>query len=240
MSNFRNLIFCILCFGVSYAHSQSTAKELFTGLDGGSTQLSSVKATPSPAKPVRPKVLGLQTTIYQLFDDGGVKAVSPSTTFAGGSRIRLGFNANKDGYLYVVNLGSTGKVTTIFPSSVTDNNQVRPGLVYQIPQQTGKSIRFDTNPGEEQIIVVLAESRITEFEYGGQQIALQSFDSNSGKQNNNAQVQHIAMASLDLKSSSKDLFVEDDGVFQTVVFNPVAVSNTKKKPLVNSIKLNHR
>jgi len=240
MGTFRNLLFFAMLAGAACAHSQgSSAKELFTGLDGETTQLTSAKAVTGPAKPVRPKVLGLQTTIYQLFDDGGIKTVSPSTVFAGGSRIRLGFNANKAGYLYIVNIGSSGKVSTIFPSTVTDNNQVRPGLVYQIPQQTGKSIRFDMTPGDEHIIVVLAESRITEFEFGGQKIALYSPNSDSGATPIN-QSQRVVIASLDLTSSSKDLFVEDDGVFQTVVFNPNAESSNKKKPLVTSMKLAHR
>lgn len=211
---------------------------MFIGIDGGSTQLPSVKGTPGPAKPSNPKVLGLQTTIYQLFDDGGVKAVSPSTIFAGGSRIRLGFNANRAGFLYIVNLGSSGRVTTIFPAAATDNNQVQPGLVYQIPQQTGKSIRFDSTAGEEVILVVLAESRITEFEYGGQQIAIRSANTNPGSAQ--PAQQRVAVASLDLSSSSKDMFVEDDGVFQTVVFNPASEANNKKKPLVTAIRLAHR
>lgn len=229
-----------LCFGASCAQSQSSAKELFVGLDGNSTQLESLKGTPGPAKPVRPKVLGLQTTIYQLFDDGGVKAVSPSTSFVGGSRIRLGFNANKAGYLYVVNIGSSGKISTIFPTVPTDNNQVRPGLVYQIPQQTGKSIRFDTNPGVEHIVVVLAESRISEFEYGSQLISIQTPNSGSGMPTQNLKATQVVLASLDVTSSSKDLFVEDDGVFQTVVFNPSSEGLSKTKPLVTSLKLAHK
>ncbi len=166
------LLFAIL---TSSAYGQSTAKELFVGLDGGATQLASKDSSSDPAKPAKaksPRVLGLQSTIYQLFDDGGVKAVSPSTVFAGGSRIRLAFNSNRNGFLYVVNLGTSGKVTTIFPAKATDNNQIQPGLLYQVPQQTGKSIRFDSTPGEEVILVVLAESRLTEFEYGAQRIVI--------------------------------------------------------------------
>lgn len=219
------------------ALAQSSAKELFIGMDGSSTQLASNKAAPGPAKPVRPKVLGLQTTIYQLFDDGGTKAVSPSTVFSGGSRIRLGFNANRAGFLYIVNLGTSGKVTTIFPAAATDNNQVQPGLVYQIPQQTGKSIRFDATPGEEVLLVVLAESRISEFEYGGQTIVLAP---QGGAPGGGAAQQRIAVASLDTTSSSKDLFVEDDGVFQTVVFHPTSPAGSGKKPLVTAIRLAHR
>lgn len=241
MGDSRNFaVWVALCLAASCAQSQSTAKELFVGLDGGTTQMASSRGTSGPAKPFRPKVLGLQTTIYQLFDDGGVKAVSPSTIFAGGSRIRLGFNANRTGFLYIVNLGSSGKVTTIFPVAATDNNQVQPGLMYQIPQQTGKSIRFDTTPGEEVILVVLAESRISEFEYGGQKIAIHSSNANPGMPTQPVEQQRVAIASLDLASSSKDLFVEDDGVFQTVVFNPASEASNKKKSLVTSIRLAHR
>lgn len=227
---FTLIVFAAIC------RAQSTAKELFIGLDGDKTQLAAANV-PGPAKPVKPKVLGLQTTIYQVFEDGGTKAVSPSTVFAGGSRIRLGFNANRPGYLYIVNLGSSGRVSTVFPSSATDNNQVQPGLVYQIPQQTGKSIKFDTTPGQEVLLMVLAESRITEFEYGGQQIAIQS---PSGLPTQPSQQQHIVMASLNTTSTSKDLFVEDDGVFQTTVFKPTSEAVSKNKPLVTSIKLVHR
>lgn len=223
---FSSLLFSSLLCSIkaSYAEpvveqGQATAKELFIGGDGKSIQLVSATGSPTPAKPAHPKVLGLQTTIYQLFDDGGVKAVSPSTIFQGGSRIRLGFNANRAGFLYIVNLGTSGKVATIFPANATDNNQVQPGLIYQIPQQVGKSIKFDTTPGQEVILVVLSESRISNFEYGGQKIATNSLP---------AQQQHVALASLDLASSSKDLFVEDDGVFQTVAFNPASYQPTRK------------
>ncbi len=241
------LVGLMFCITATFANAQSSAKELFVGVDGASTQLGSSKPAADglgdiakPAKPLRPKVLGLQTTIYQLFDDGGIKAVSPSTMFAGGSRIRLGFNANRAGYLYIVNVGSSGKVTTIFPTAVTDNNQIQPGLLYQIPQQTGKSIRFDTTPGEETILVVLAESRISDFEFAGQKIAIHSPNMNSGSTTLPIQQQQLMVASLGSSSTSKDLFVEDDGVFQTVVFNPSSDAEAKKKSLVTSLKLKHK
>jgi hypothetical protein len=220
--------------------AQGTPKELFIGLDGSTTQIAAQSRSPGPAKTLKPKVLGLQTTVYQLFDDGGTKAVSPTTVFAAGNRIRLGFNANRDGFLYVVNVGTSGRVTTIFPNAVTDNNQVQPGLMYQVPQQTGKSIKFDSTPGEEVLLVVLSETKITTFEYGGQVIALGNPKPAGGGTAESAPAQRLALASIDGAAVSKDLFVEDDGVFQTVVFKPEAESTAKKKPLVTTIKLTHR
>lgn len=230
---------CVLAMAAS-AQAQSTPKELFIGLDGSSTQITAQSKSPGPAKPLKPKVLGLQATVYQLFDDGGTKAVSPTTVFAAGNRIRLGFNANRDGFLYVVNLGTSGRVTTIFPNAVTDNNQVQPGLMYQVPQQTGRSIKFDSTPGEEVLLVVLSETKITSFEYGGQVIALGNPKPAGGGTAETAPVQRLSLASIDGSAVSKDLFVEDDGVFQTVVFKPEAEATSKKKPLVIAIKLTHR
>lgn len=240
---YRSIVGLLFALLAPCVHAQSTAKELFIGVDGGTTQLASKESSidsAKPAKAVRPKVLGLQTTIYQLFDDGGVKSVSPSTVFAGGSRIRMAFNSNRHGFLYVVNLGTSGRVTTIFPAKATDNNHIQPGRLYQVPQQTGKSIRFDSTPGDEVILVVLAESRLTEFEYGGQTIALRTSLADSDQPAQAARPQTIAMASLDVASTSKDLFVEDDGVFQTVVFNPASEASNKKKPLVTRLNLKHR
>lgn len=232
---------CLSASSAGWVWAESSAKELFMGVNGTATQIGKPTSKPQEAaKPVRPKVLGLQTTIYQLFDDGGVKAVSPATVFAGGSRIRLGFNANRPGFLYVVNVGTSGRVSTLFPSAATDNNQVQPGLVYQVPQQTGKSIRFDTTPGQELLLVVLAESRISEFEYAGQTIALRSPAPPSISSPPVAREQKVVLAALDVSSTSKDLFVEDDGVFQTAVFNPAVLPAGGPKPLVVSLRLAHR
>jgi len=222
------------------ALAQSSSKELFIGLDGNASPLATGdlgSSSDKPLKPLKPKVLGVQTTIRQLFDDGGTKMVSPKTQFAAGNRIRLGFNSNREGYLYVVNVGSSGKVTTIFPKSVTDNNQVQPGRLYEVPQQTGKSIKFDSKPGQEVLLVVLSESRINSFDYAGQSIALSVTKSGDGLAGPSGRVE---LAALDSGSSSKDLFVEDDGVFQTAVFKPESAPTSQKKPLIVPIKLTHR
>lgn len=232
---------CALCAGaLSPVYAQSTAKELFVGLDGSTTQLAAALRTPGPAKPMKPKVLGIQTTIYQLFDDGGTKAVSPNTVFAAGNRIRLGFNANRAGFLYIVNVGTSGQVRTIFPSSVADNNQVQPGLVYQVPQQTGKSIKFDNTPGVETLLIVLSETKLSKFEYGGQLLTLNEPNASGSRSPAENNSQRMAVASLDAGATAKDLFVEDDGVFQTVVFKPNSEPASKNKPLVTSIRLVHR
>ncbi len=216
-------------------HAQDSAKELFIGVDGTPVQLHG-----TPAKPGKPRVLGLQTTIYQVFENGGMKAVSPSTVFTGGDRIRLGFNSNRPGFLYVVNIGSSGTIHTLFPSSPADNNEVQPGFMYQIPQQAGKSIRFDIVPGEERILVVLAESRISQFDYGGQTVVLGPQTAPGMAAPPQMRTERIMIAAMESVSSSKDLFVQDEGPIRTMVLSPTSDAAVKKKPLVATIRLTHR
>ena len=241
MKNFRALLILALLAFTSAGAQQDTlsptgAKELFMGGDGKSTQLPS-KAQPGPAKTIgKPQVLGIQTTIYQVFSDGGSKAVSPSTVFRGGDRIRVGFNVNRPGYIYLVNVGTSGKITTLFPAAGTDNNFVQPGLVYQIPQQAGKSMKFDTQPGEETLLVVLSETRIGDVEFSGQTISIGP-QSNSNLSQNLSLTKNVTLADA---SGAKDLVLEDDGVFQTAAFIPNSDSTRKSRPLSIVLKLKHQ
>jgi hypothetical protein len=105
-------------------------------------------------------------------------------------------------------------------------------VVYQIPQQAGKSINFDMTPGLEILLVVLAQTPITEFDYGDQKIAIQS---PAG-----AAPQRVTQANIAMASSSKGLVIEDDGVVETVVANPAMRATDSKKPLVATLKLAHK
>jgi Domain of unknown function (DUF4384) len=211
---------------------ETGAKELFMGVDGKVTQIGTAPARVA----AKPKVLGIQTTIYQLFGDGGTKAVSPNNVFRGGDRIRLGFNVNRPGYLYLINIGTSGKVTTLFPTTANDNNFVHPGLVYQVPQQTGKSIRFDNVPGQETLLVVLSESKLTQIEFSGQMLSIAPQTSVT----NTAKVDlpiNITMADA---SGSKDLVLSDDGPFITAAFAPGSDSANTSRPLSIVVKLIHK
>ena len=90
------------------------------------------------------------------------------------------------------------------------------------------------------MLIVLSETRISKFEYGEQQISLNEPSAPGMSSRTQMKSQRLAVAALDTGATSKDLFVEDDGVFQTAVFKPGAEPTSNKKPLVTSIKLVHR
>ena len=90
--------------------------------------------------------------------DCDIREVDPSHTFMSGDKIRLQFESNVDGYLYVLQKGSTGRDKMLFPNPQINagNNQVQRGITYSVP--AGQWFTFDNNPGVEQLTVVLSRT----------------------------------------------------------------------------------
>jgi len=77
------------------------------------------------------------------------KTVDPGFVFASGDRVRFRFSANFDGYLYVMNYGSSGKHSLLFPREETGrDNRIAAGREYRIPA-TEAWFRIDGPPGHD-------------------------------------------------------------------------------------------
>ena len=62
------------------------------------------------------------------------KAVDPGFVFEKGDRIRFRFRANFDGYLYVMDYGTSGNYSLLFPREETGReNKIASGKEYRIP-----------------------------------------------------------------------------------------------------------
>jgi eukaryotic-like serine/threonine-protein kinase len=99
---------------------------------------------------------GLRYRIQRL--DGERPAdVDAGVTFHSGDRVRFAFESNLDGYLYVVQEGSSGRWTVLFPSPQINSgrNVVRAFEPHFVP--TGNWFTFDDNPGVERIFVFLSK-----------------------------------------------------------------------------------
>ena len=99
--------------------------------------------------------LGLRYTILKKSGDQPVE-VGSGTVFHAGDRIRLAVEANDDGYLYVVNQGSSGTWKLLFPSAeIKDgDNRIQKRVRYEIP--SGYTFTFDEQSGEEKLFIVLS------------------------------------------------------------------------------------
>ena len=106
---------------------------------------------------------GLKYRVLQRLDTDKEEEVSPDTTFHSGDRVRFAFESNIDGYLYVIQQGSTGRWTVLFPSPRTNGglNAIRRFQEQVVPPDTW--FRFDANPGTEKVLVFLSREPVAQL-----------------------------------------------------------------------------
>ncbi len=66
-----------------------------------------------------------------------VRPVSKTGKFVIGEEVAFEFKSNKDAYITLIELGTSGKMHVLFPNKYNKNNKVRKGKTYRIP--AGKS-----------------------------------------------------------------------------------------------------
>lgn len=121
-----------------------TAKQMFEGKGAGA-------AGPNA---------GLRFRLIQKVADGGESDVDPGKTFKSGDSVRFAFESNIDGFLYVVQQGSSGNWTVLFPNPDINGgrNQIKKGEQYNVPDEAW--FTFDNNPGTENVFVFLSRDQV--------------------------------------------------------------------------------
>jgi serine/threonine-protein kinase len=106
---------------------------------------------------------GLRYRLIQQAPGGGETDVDPTTTFHSGDRVRFAFESNVDGYLYVVQQGSSGRWTVLFPNPDINGgrNQIKKFEEYTVPE--GAWFTFDDRPGTEQVFVFLSRDAVAQL-----------------------------------------------------------------------------
>lgn len=109
--------------------------------------------------------IGLRYSLLLRDAAGKYEETSPKAIFHSGDHIRLSVMANQPGYLYVIEQGSTGSWSPIFPAagSAQEVNRIEQGRVYQIPNGNG-AFQFDQNAGQEKLFIVLSRQPIQDFD----------------------------------------------------------------------------
>jgi hypothetical protein len=88
---------------------------------------------------------------------GQDQEVDVSRTFHSGDRIRVSIESSEEAYLYIVQKGSSGKWSPLFPESDSQNggNRIPAHSRVQIPPPPATPWKFDNSTGEESLFVVL-------------------------------------------------------------------------------------
>jgi hypothetical protein len=97
--------------------------------------------------------------LIQKIDGGLLVPVDPSTEFKAGDQIKIQFQSNFEGYIYVVNIAPSGKRRVLFPYTEASNNAVSPDARYDLPPG-GDAIEFDAEKGTEVLQVIMSKDRI--------------------------------------------------------------------------------
>ena len=120
---------------------------------------------------------GLKYRILRRSLAGEAVPVAPDTPFRSGDRIRFAFEPNIDGYLYVIQQGTSGRWSPLLPHPQIAggrNTVVRFGEVTIPP---GGWFRFDDTPGIERVFVYLSREPVRDLPgVNGPVIAVQPVD----------------------------------------------------------------
>lgn len=142
------LALSLICGG---AASAQTARQLYLGYANNDK----IEETPKPGGKKPSKVTGKPgaKVIIERSRNGKLSFVSPTSKFRSGDKIRLRFATNFDGYIAILNVGSTGTASLLFPYKDADA-QIQPSDDFQVPQKDW--IVFDDNPGTENLTILMS------------------------------------------------------------------------------------
>ena len=104
---------------------------MFLLLAGGQAGTRPAAAPAAKTAATRP---ALRITLEKKAKDGTIQAVASDHVFEVGDTVHFKLQSDYDGYLYVMNQGTSGKFATVFPSAdAGSDNRVHQGQMFSIP-----------------------------------------------------------------------------------------------------------
>jgi hypothetical protein len=109
--------------------------------------------------------LGLRCSVLLRGADNEYAEVTPGTVFHSGDHIRMSFLANEPGYFYVIQQGSSGAWSPIYPprNASADSTRIEAGKLQIVPAGP-HSFLFDKQPGVEKLYVILSRTPIDDVD----------------------------------------------------------------------------
>lgn len=111
------------------------------------------------ANPTTTGLPGTKITI-EMSRNGKLSFVKPTYKFRSGDKIRLRLSTNFQGYISLLNVGSTGEVKLLYPYIGADNSVV-PSKDIQIPASDAWIV-FDDKTGTENLTVIMSKEPLGE------------------------------------------------------------------------------
>ena len=118
----------------------------------------------SPAVPVAQDSAGvsLGSIVLEKKTGDAVQTVDPAHVFAGGDTVRFRLKPMVDGYLYVLDLNTSGTYEVLFPRAETGNdNRIEHGKDYLVPAMDHGWFEVSGPSGYERLYFVLSPAALT-------------------------------------------------------------------------------
>lgn len=170
--------------------------------------------------------LGLSYWIELVGQDGTGQPVTDGRIFRSGEKIRIHFRSNADGNIALLQLGSTGTSSVLFPDPTKrlNDSRIAAGEDRILPAESAW-FRFDDTPGTEKILALFAKSQ-------------QEIDNFSIQPKMDATATQVMLASVKDIRGGKDLILETE-TEKVSEIGGYAV-NLAGKPVVMEIQLKHQ
>lgn len=111
-------------------------------------------ATASPSAPVSDKPVELSLRIDALSTSKGALSLQPGDSLRSGDQIAISVTVDQPAYVYIAVASSSEPPKLVFPKS--GDQQIQPGQVLRIPNNTEKWIPLDFKVGEDDIFAYAA------------------------------------------------------------------------------------
>ncbi len=141
-------LFGLACFGQTpYQKAPLSPRDLFLNAE------TSMAATTPP--------LSVLYGLLRQQPDGTFAGVDPkAAVFRAGDRVRLRIQANQEAYVAVLQRGSSGTWSVLYPRAAASFGPLRAFEVCGIPDSTG-SFAFDARPGEEHLVLIVSRAPVS-------------------------------------------------------------------------------
>jgi hypothetical protein len=116
-------------------------------------------AVPASAPPARVNLISI---LLEKKSGETTQTVDPAHVFASGDTVRFRLRPQVDGYLYVMDLNTSGKYQVLFPLPETGNdNRILKGHEYLVPATQNGWFRITGPAGRERLYFVLSPIALT-------------------------------------------------------------------------------
>jgi len=142
-----------------------TSQDLQGFLDRSNVTPSGITVSPNEPPPTYDQFLARLVMLHQATPPFALRLWTDKNSYTIGEKVVFNVEAERDCYLTLIDIGTSGNLTVLFPNAYDQNNRIQAGRRYEIP---GASYGFDIHvggpTGVERVKAIVTTQPFTLFE----------------------------------------------------------------------------